>query len=71
MSELRPRHESPSPLEVDETEEAFAGFLGALGLLPPETLRNPDSWLALSNTDSLQSGVGNLARVPLLTERWN
>ena len=71
MSDAKHTHESMPAVDTGETDEAFEGFLGALGLLPPEMLRNPDAWLALSDTDSLHVGVGNLARVPILTERWN
>lgn len=71
MSEPKHSHESVPAVEADETDEALQGFLGALGLLPPEVLRNPDAWLSLSGTDSMHVGVGHLARVPILTERWN
>lgn len=54
-----------------DSDEAFEAFVEALGILPPEMLRDPDAWLALSDTDSLQAVCGNLARVPVLTERWD
>jgi len=54
-----------------DNDEAFEAFVEALGILPPEMLRDPDAWLALSDTDSLQAVCGNLARVPVLTERWD
>jgi len=53
-----------------ESDEAFEGFVEALGILPPEMLRDPDAWLALSDTDAMQAVCGNLARVPVLSERW-
>jgi hypothetical protein len=71
MSFWKHTHESGPAVDMDETDEAFEGFVEALGVLGPELLRNPDAWISLSDTDSLQAGLGNLARVPLLTERWN
>jgi hypothetical protein len=66
------KHPSAAAPELPEQamDEALAGFVEAMGLLPPEALRNPDSWLALSDTDTLQPLTGNLARIALLSERW-
>ena len=72
MDSLKANCKPAHALLAAEIEDgAFEGFAEALGILPPEMLRDPDTWLGLSDTESLHAGCGHLARVPLLTERWD
>ncbi len=66
----RTSKESRPPTVASDSDEAFEGFVEALGMLPPELLRDPDGWLGLTDSDSLEAVCGNLARVPVLSERW-
>ena len=66
----RTSKESKPPTVASDGDEAFEGFVEALGMLPPELLRDPDGWLGLSDSSSMEAACGNLALVPMLSERW-
>jgi hypothetical protein len=71
MSEQNHIHAATRTGPADEAEEAFEGLVEAMGVLLPEALTAPDAWLALSDTGSLQPMASSLARIPILSERWD
>ncbi len=53
-----------------EVAEGCEGLVEAMGILPPEALKDPDWWLALSDTGPLQPLLWNLTRLPMVREPW-
>ena len=71
VSDPKPMTTKTLKLDIGETDEAIEGLIEAMGILSPEALQNLDTWLPLCDTESLQTMVGSLARLPSPGEPWS